>query len=196
MRNHPLHLYIFTLTLLRGRSANGNQPMNRSEFQQKISTNELPLVIDFWAPWCTPCRVTKPILEKLAGEYRGKVEFLPINADDSQELVQSLKIFGIPTVLTMRSGKEVGRVVGAQNETNFRAMFDALASGKEVKVPLTQFDRLLRLGAGGLFVMIGISTGNWIVGGIGVIIAFMGIYDHCPLWQALTGFFKKEEKTL
>jgi thioredoxin 1 len=170
--------------------------MNISEFNQKISTSEKPLVLDFWAPWCAPCRMTKPILEKLAGEYQDKVEFLPINADESQEVLQSLKIYGIPTVITYRNGKEVGRVVGAQNESGFRAMFEALATGREVKVPLTQFDRILRLGAGALFVMIGVSTGNWLVAGIGGIIAFMGIYDRCPIWRAITGFFKREEKPL
>jgi len=124
------------------------------------------------------------------------VEFLPVNADESQEVLQSLKIYGIPTVVSFRSGKEVGRVVGAQNESGFRAMFEALATGREVKVPLTQFDRILRLGAGALFVMIGVSTGNWLVAGIGGIIAFMGIYDRCPIWRAITGFFKREEKPL
>lgn len=170
--------------------------MNISEFNQKISASEKPLVIDFWAPWCVPCRVTKPILEKLAGEYNDKVEFLPINADDSRELLQSLKIFGIPTVLTLRGRKEVGRVTGARDEKNYRAMFEALASGKEVKVSLTPFDRILRLGAGTLFVMVGISTGNWLAAGIGAMIAFMGIYDRCPLWRAITGYFKRGENKL
>jgi thioredoxin 1 len=98
---------------------------------------------------------------------------------------------GIPTVITLRDGKEVGRVTGSQNETNYRMMFEALAEGREVKVPLTQFDRMLRLGAGALFAMVGISTHNWIVGGIGGIIAFMGIYDRCPIWKALTGMLKR-----
>jgi thioredoxin 1 len=82
-------------------------------------------------------------------------------------------------------------VTGAQNEANYRAMFEALSEGKEVKVPLTQFDRMLRLGGGALFVMVGISTGNWIVAGIGGVLAFMGIYDRCPIWRAVTGMFKR-----
>ena len=89
-------------------------------------------------------------------------------------------VFGIPTVLTIRGGKEVGRVTGAQNEAGYRAMVEALSTGGEVKIPLTNFDRMLRLGGGGLFVMVGISTGNWIVAGVGGILAFMGIYDRCP----------------
>ena len=165
--------------------------MNKLEFQQKISESNKPVIIDFWATWCGPCMMTKPILEKLGKEYAEKVDFMPINADDSREVLEQFRVMGIPTVITLRDGKEVGRVTGSQNEANYRMMFDALAEGREVKVPLTQFDRMLRLGAGALFVMIGFSTHNWIVGGIGGIIAFMGIYDRCPIWQALTRMFKR-----
>ena len=134
---------------------------------------------------------TKPVLEKLAREYDGKIQFVPINADDSREVLEQFRIFGIPTVITLRNGKEVGRVTGIQNETSYRSMFKALAEGREVKVPLTQLDRMLRLGAGTLFFILGVSTGNWFVAGIGGIIAFLGIYDRCPIWRAITGMFKK-----
>ncbi|HMU92941.1 MAG TPA: DUF2892 domain-containing protein [Anaerolineales bacterium] len=66
-----------------------------------------------------------------------------------------------------------------------------MVAGGEVKLPLTSFDRSLRLGSGLLFVMVGISTNNWIVGVLGGIVAFMGVYDRCPIWQALTGLFKR-----
>jgi thioredoxin 1 len=134
--------------------------MNLTQFQQAVASTDKPIVVDFWAPWCAPCRVTKPILEKLAGEYTGKVEFMPINADTSREVLEQFQVIGIPTVLTIRDGKVVGRVTGAQNESSYRAMFAALAEGKEVKIPMTSFDRTLRLGAGTLFVAVGISTGN------------------------------------
>jgi thioredoxin 1 len=165
--------------------------MNKSEFQQKISESSKPVIIDFWAAWCGPCMKSKPILEKLAKEYAGKVEFMPVNADDSREVLEQFRVFGIPTVLTLHGGKEVGRVTGALGEANYRAMFEALAKGKEVKIPLAQFDRILRLGTGALFIIIGISTGNWFVAGVGGIIAFMGIYDRCPIWRALTGMLKR-----
>jgi thioredoxin 1 len=166
--------------------------MNKIEFQEKLSVSEKPIVIDFWATWCGPCMMTKPILDKLGKEYAEKVEFLPINADDSREILEQFRVFGIPTIITIRNGKEVGRITGAQNEAGYRMMFEALAEGKEVKVPLTTFDRMLRLGAGGLFIMVGMSTSNWLVAGIGGILTFMGIYDRCPIWQALTGLFHKK----
>jgi thioredoxin 1 len=166
--------------------------MNKLEFQQRISESNKPVIVDFWATWCGPCMMTKPVLEKLGKEYAEKVEFMPVNADDSREVLDQFRVMGIPTVITLRNGKEVGRITGAQNEGNYRLMFEALAEGREVKVPLSQFDRMLRLGAGTLFIVIGISNGNWFVAGIGGIIAFMGIYDRCPIWQALTRMFKKQ----
>ena len=166
--------------------------MNIKEFQQKVSTAERPIVVDFWAPWCMPCKVTKPILESLGNEYGDKVEFLPINADHSRDILEHFKIIGIPTVLTVRNGKVIGRVTGTQNASVYRAMFDALAKGKEVKIPMSPFNRIFRLGAGALLVMYGVSTGNWLVLGIGAIVAFLGVYDRCPIWRALTGMLKSK----
>jgi thioredoxin 1 len=168
--------------------------MNLAEFQQKTLSSQKPIVIDFWAPWCVPCRATKPTLDKLASEFVKEVEFLPINADESQEVMRALKIYGIPTVLTFRDGKEVARVAGAQTQSNYRLIFDSLATGREIKVPLTQFARLFRLGMGAVFVITGLSTSSWILGGIGAVIAFTGIYDRCPIWKAITGLFKDKEK--
>ncbi len=133
----------------------------------------------------------KPILDKLAIEYGDKVFFLPVNADNSREILEQFRVFGIPTVVTLRNGKEVGRVTGAQNEAGYRSLFEALANDREVKVSLTPFDRMLRLGAGAAFVMIGISTSNWFVAGIGAILAFLGMYDRCPIWNVISGMFRR-----
>ncbi len=170
MRDHPLHVL----------------NMNLTEFQQKISAAGKPVVVDFWAAWCVPCRMTKPILEKIAKEYGDKVEFMPINADASHEVLEHFQIIGIPTLLTLRGGEVVGRVTGAQNEAVYRAMFESLATGTGVKIPITPFDRMLRLGAGALLVMIGFSTSSWLLAGIGGIVAFLGVYDRCPIWRAIT----------
>jgi thioredoxin 1 len=166
--------------------------MNKAEFQQKISATSKPVILDCWAPWCAPCMMTKPILEKLAREYADSVEFMPVNADDSRELLEFLSVRGIPTVLTLRKGKEVGRVTGAQNEANYRLMFEALAEGREVKVPLAPFDRMLRLFAGALLVLVGVMTSNWLIGCVGGFLALMGIYDRYPVLSALARMLKRK----
>jgi len=167
--------------------------MNITEFQQKISETGKPIVIDFWADWCVPCKMTKPTLEKLGVEYAEKVTFIPINADDSQEILDQFHVASIPTVITFRDGKEVGRLIGAQKEADYRAMFETLSTGNEdvIRTSITQRDRMLRLGAGVLIMIDGFSIKNWIVFGVGAIIAFLGVYDRCPVWKALTQKFKR-----
>lgn len=164
--------------------------MDLSDFQNKITQTGKPVIVDFWAPWCGPCRMTKPILEKLAQEYAGTVDFLPINADDSREVLEQFHVSGIPTVMALRDGKIVGRVTGSQNETGYRAMFMALVDGSEVKIPLKPFDRYLRLGAGALLLLVGLFTGNWLVAGLGGLVAFLGIYDRCPIWAKISRLVK------
>jgi len=166
--------------------------MNLSEFLQIISEARKPVVVDFWAAWCAPCKMTKPILEKLAKEFGHGVEFVPVDADASSEVLKQLRVFSIPAVLTFRNGKEVGRVTGAQNEGNYRTLFEALARGKEVKIPLARLDRILRLSAGALIVIIGFSTSNWLVAGAGGMLAFMGVYDRCPVWAAIAGMLQRK----
>ena len=166
--------------------------MNKQEFQEKINSSEKPLVVDFWATWCAPCMMTKPILEKLGKEYAEDVEFLPINADESRDVLEDYRILGIPIVLAFKGGKEVARVTGAQNEAGYRAIFESMAKGVKVEIPMTQIDRMLRLGAGGLLVMYGLPDRNWIVVAIGAVVAFLGIYDRCPIWNALTKPFQRK----
>lgn len=165
--------------------------MNQAEFEAKISQSSQPMVIDFTAAWCAPCRVTGPILKKLAHEYHGKVELLEVNADEAPEVIKHYRIMGIPTVLAFRAGVQAARMVGAQGEANYRSLFESLASGTEIKATIAPFDRMLRLGGGALLVIFGLSMQNWLLVALGGLLAFLGIYDRCPIWQAISSRLKQ-----
>lgn len=168
--------------------------MNLNEFQDFLSKTDKPVVVDFWASWCAPCRITKPILDRLAGEYQESVEFLPVNTDESPEVAQHYRILGIPTVLALRQGQVVSRLTGARDEAGYRSIFEALAQGQEIQAQLSPFNRVLRLSLGATFLLMAFSTGNWLVALIGGVIIFLGVYDRCPLWKALTGMIQRKFK--
>ena len=136
--------------------------------------------------------MTKPVLEKLAREYQDKVDFWPINSDEHQGLLQELKIYGIPTVLLIQNGEVAGRHTGAQREDTYRQMFEALANGQStVQISLRPMDRIFRLGAGTIIALVGINGGNWLLIGLGALLAFLGVYDRCPVWRAITGWWRE-----
>lgn len=164
--------------------------MNQSQFLEKAKASGKPTVVDFWAPWCAPCRMTKPVLEKLAREYHEDVEFWPINSDQNQELLQELKVYGIPTVLLIQNGEVAGRYTGAQREDVYRQMFEALANGGTLQIPISPIDRLLRLGVGTATALFALQSSTWWLLPLGLLILFTGVYDRCPIWKAITGYFK------
>jgi len=86
-------------------------PVTDSNFNEIVNKNSLAL-IDCWAPWCGPCVVISPIVEELAKEYAGKVLFGKLNVDENPRTAELFRIFGIPTLLIIRNGKEVDRIVG------------------------------------------------------------------------------------
>lgn len=86
-------------------------PVTDSNFNEIVDKNSLAL-IDCWAPWCGPCVVISPIVEEMAKEYAGKVLFGKLNVDENPRTAELFRIFGIPTLLIIRNGKEVDRIVG------------------------------------------------------------------------------------
>jgi putative thioredoxin len=103
--------------------------VNTRDFAQKVLERSatVPVVVDFWAPWCGPCRVLGPLLEAEVQALAGRVEMAKINTDENQELAQRFGIQGIPAVKAFRDGKVVAEFVGAQPAANVRAFFKQLA---------------------------------------------------------------------
>ena len=90
------------------------------EFEKEVMQSPLPVIVDFWAPWCNPCKMIAPTLEKLAKEQDGKLIVAKINTDDHAEWMQKFGIQGIPTLLFVSGGKVVHRQVGALPERMLR----------------------------------------------------------------------------
>ena len=83
-----------------------------------------PVMVDFWAPWCGPCRVLSPTIEKLAGEYQGKVRIGKVNLDEHQALASKYRVTAIPTLLMIKNGEVVEQMVGAKSKRDLKASLD------------------------------------------------------------------------
>jgi len=97
-------------------------------FEREVleASKSLPVVVDFWAPWCAPCRALTPILEKVARDYEGRVKVVKVNSDENQELSQSFAIRSIPNVIAFKDGSPAAQFMGAIPEGEVRAFFDKL----------------------------------------------------------------------
>lgn len=98
--------------------------LNKTTFAAEVLESENPVLVDFWAPWCGPCRMMGPILEELAEEYEGKVSFFKVNVDDESELAQKYGVMSIPSIMLFKNGEVVKTSVGAVPKPKIEEMLN------------------------------------------------------------------------
>jgi thioredoxin 1 len=102
--------------------------VNDGQFESEVLKAEVPVLVDFWAPWCGPCFMVEPIVEELAGEYGDKVKFVRMNTDDNFNTATHYGIRAIPTLLVFKGGKPVGQVIGFRPKGDLKKVIDQALS--------------------------------------------------------------------
>ena len=95
-----------------------------ANFKTEVEESTVPVLVDFWAPWCGPCRALTPVIEELSSEYDGRVKVLKLNTDENPEVATRLSIRSIPTVLLFSGGQIVEQTVGAMPKRHFVDMLE------------------------------------------------------------------------
>lgn len=98
--------------------------ITNATFEEVVLKSDKPVVVDFWASWCGPCRMVAPIMEELANDFVGKVQIAKVNVDEQGELAAQFRIMSIPTVLVFKNGEVAEKIVGARTKNEFTELIE------------------------------------------------------------------------
>jgi len=163
--------------------------VDKKTFAERLKTHPRPVVVDVWATWCNPCRAIEPDMRRLTQQYKDRVDVWKVNVDEEREIARALGVRGIPTLIIFKSGKELGRIVGAQPLSILGGMFEAAMAGERIRSSLSPQDRLLRLMTCMALLAVGWTVNNSTVstlctiGALGIL--FFAVADILPFWQTL-----------
>ncbi len=119
---------------------NNLKSVTEASFEADVISSKLPVLVDFWAEWCGPCKALMPTLEKVSAGYGGKVDFVKVNVDENASVRDKLSVRGIPTLILFNEGREIARAVGAKSATQLARFIDAqlgIESNISVRAPTT-----------------------------------------------------------
>jgi thioredoxin 1 len=91
--------------------------VTETNFDQEVKNSDVPVLVDFWAPWCGPCKALSPVIDELAQDYQGKVKIVKVNTDENVGLAQQYRISGIPCLLIFKNGQQVEQLTGNQRKS-------------------------------------------------------------------------------
>ena len=100
--------------------------VNDENFEKEVLKNERPVLVDFWAPWCGPCLMMTPIIEQLAQELKGKIDFAKVNVQENQEFASKYKVMSIPNLIIFDKGKVIEQMIGVQSAEILKTKLSSL----------------------------------------------------------------------